>query len=394
MQKTLISFCILLLNFVPLYSQSQLFSLSANTSARAAGMGGAYTAVADDPSAIIWNAANMSYITSTEISISTQVGDIKYEVDRFPAEEIQQWESDAVAKFNIKYFAIILPVAEGGLNTKIGIAFNYYPILTSESTERIQTNDLQTLVTNTSYSGGIYSISSALSINIFSDLAIGAVFNFYGGEERSSVRKSLDSITFARFETLIQYSGTSLGFAAVWNFGESFFTGLSLELPHTLRRGSRLQTDVFFPFAFNFGAAYKLDSKLILSFDYFQQPLSKITITDNQSRYNYQDFDLNSVRFGLEYSILFSSVQLPIRVGYYTKQTFLENLNGNQIIEDVFTFGLGFYIGGVRLNTALEWLPFREDFAVYEAGGGRRFNNISVNGASYRFTFDMILAIK
>ena len=112
--------------------QAQTFNLNGN-GARAAGMGYAFTAIADDATAISWNSAGLTQLYSMEASLvgglgfgslSTDYSEIEYNYERG-------------SKFQINFASFVVPFTAGGYNIVGGVAYRRIYDFTEKRTTKL-----------------------------------------------------------------------------------------------------------------------------------------------------------------------------------------------------------------------------------------------------------------
>ena len=125
MYKKLMFFCMMLviLSFQVVCGQvlERGFSLNGN-GARAAGMGYAFTGLADDATAISWNAAGLTQLQSPEASIITRFGFGAYSID-IPDVDV---DIETSSKFQLNFASIVFPFSVSEKNVVGGIAFRRF----------------------------------------------------------------------------------------------------------------------------------------------------------------------------------------------------------------------------------------------------------------------------
>jgi UDP-N-acetylmuramyl pentapeptide phosphotransferase/UDP-N-acetylglucosamine-1-phosphate transferase len=98
------------------------FNLAGN-GARAAGMGYAFTGLADDATAISWNAAGLTQLQNMEASVVARLGFGSASYDYPAGIGIDQWDVETQSKFQFNFASFVVPFAAGSRNIVAGVAY-------------------------------------------------------------------------------------------------------------------------------------------------------------------------------------------------------------------------------------------------------------------------------
>ncbi|MGD9899535.1 MAG: OmpP1/FadL family transporter [Calditrichaceae bacterium] len=349
-----------------------LFSFSANASefnftgngARAAGMGYAFTGVADDATAISWNSAGLTQLYSMEASVIGRLGFGTYtytDLDNAP-------DITESSKFQLNFLSIVMPFNVANYKVVGGIAFrNIYDFNSEltfdfEGTEYIFANE-----------GGINAITPSVAVQINEMFSVGAALNIYTGSEdyyeEIDGEKTYESAT-------TDYSGTSIDIGILVKPSSKFSIGANLNLPNTITSDTDgYEYDIDVPFFYSIGLGYRATDNLLLALDFHSRNWSNSDLFADSE----VDVDLNSLHFGIEYLAQSGSSVIPLRLGFHTNPLFEWDKNGDQVVNPVITLGAGIIMNKFILDAAFEYEP-----ASYEFEDS--FDTYTVEQNSFRFT--------
>jgi long-subunit fatty acid transport protein len=316
--------------------------------ARAAGMGYAFTGIADDASAISWNSAGLTQLYSMEATIVGRLsaGNVDYDFG-----EDYGWDITTAANFQINFASFVIPFSVGKFNVVGGIA--YRTIYDFNKTINFDFGDGNS--TENKHVGSIRAITPALAIQLAKSLSLGVAYNFYGGKYQHSNDGTLDDYTDSKF------SGSSLDLGILFKPSDKFSVGANMNFPYTSTRsyemeGHELETKV--PFFWNIGAAYKVSDQFTLSFDYQARDWR------NSEDFEEEDYNnLSSFHVGMEYLIVTESIVIPLRGGYYTRPLGFKDYQDELVQDNVFTLGAGLMIGSVVFDASFEFEPMAYDLS-------------------------------
>ncbi len=372
-KKVLVTGILIYLMFTTLHGQESMADPLNLISARAAGVGKAYTALVNDATAIYWNPAAMSTLQDGQAGLVVRYTNSSFSISDTPQPPIKSWEIDTESLTDISFIGLAFPFSDGKDNTHIGIAVRKFVAVPPEQTEKIRTVDDETFGWQYQNSGSIYVFSAAVSVNIFEELSLGGAFNFFSGDEE--IRFS-NLTTTSEKEILLknkqQYSRTSFHAGILYKYNPQWIFGMNLQLPHVLDRQQNVETDgnfevnntqIFFPLFLNIATAYTVNNNLTVTVDYFYRPWQKVDVKDGSSRYAFSQYSLNAFHLGTEYLPDPGLSPFALRLGYYYNPTVYKNNAGEQISHHVITTGIGWNKGGLSLNLGFEWIPFK-----YETG--------------------------
>lgn len=382
---------------------------------RAQAMGGAYVAIANDPSAVFWNPAGITQFEEKNLGL--------YFADIIPSGSYKFDLAGVDANFSKHYpdglFAFYVPIGE---NLAAGLAV-YTP---SGLGTNWNGKDFVTLAGGKELEWmskiGMVTISPVVAYKVSDALSIGVALNAnYGMME---LKTSANSAQYAEDSKGWGY-GMTIGLLAKpsenFSMGLSFKTAskvslsgdvtmeamayysqlLGINIPTT----SSFTRDITWPTWIAGGIAFKPVENLIISADvqWTQWSKEKVIVSDykdnmwrlifSQTPDKEEEMVLNwkdttQLRFGAEYII---SDMLAIRAGYYydpspapdeTMNVLLPSFNFN-----VITFGIGIKRESYNLDIGVEYLIGKERNVAQTADNMPGTYNMSIITPSVSFTY-------
>jgi long-chain fatty acid transport protein len=362
---------------------AQSFTLNGN-GARAAGMGYAFVGVADDATAISWNAAGLAQLYSMEASaigrfsfggLTTDFQSLDYEIDRS-------------SSFKLNFASFVIPFSAGDYNIVGGVAYRNIYDFTQVNENKVTFEDGSSFDWTDDEDGGVNAITPALAIQLSDILSFGAAVNILMGDYTN---KYSDSDGF-NSETNVDYSGLNVDLSTLIKPTPQFSIGANFSLPHTLTFEGKDDEDTWtterkVPLFFSIGAAIRATDNFTIAADYRNRPWSNSEVekyTENGFDYEnpndlFDEFpDANSFHVGLEYLIETGKNFVPVRLGFYTlPTTSREPINPDipdqkpedteQISYNAITAGLGIVMQTVIIDASYEYI-FGTYTGFYEDG--------------------------
>jgi long-chain fatty acid transport protein len=347
---------------------AQSFTLN-GSGARAAGMGNAFVGVADDATAISWNAAGLTQLYSMEASAIGRFsfGSLK------PDYQTANWDVDRSSSLKLNFASFVIPFSAGDYNIVGGVAYRNIYDFTQKNDYTLVDADYK--VTEDE-KGGINAVTPALAIQLSDIISIGVAVNILMGDYTYNYSNSGGNES----KTTVDYSGLNVDLSTLIRPTPQFAVGASFNLPHTVTFDAKDEFDTWkterkVPLFFSVGAALRATDNLTFAVDYRNRPWSKSEVekyTENgvewedPNQYFDQYPDANSIHFGLEYLIDTGKNFIPVRLGYYTLPTIdreaqsdQQSLNGvkpDQIMYNVITAGLGLVMNRIILDASYEYV--------------------------------------
>jgi len=349
--------------------------------ARAAGMGYAFTAMADDATAISWNAAGLTQLSSPEASVVARLGFGSLDPDYSDID----LNVETGSKFQLNFASIVVPFSAGNINIVGGVAYRRVYDFTSDFT--ITASDADFEIKNEN-SGGVDAITPAIGVQINEMISVGAAFNIFVGSTDYMYEANFGGLT-SEDEYSEEYSGTAIDLGVLVKPSPQFSIGANLSLPHTVKITEKMEGfddfeyDLEPPFSFSIGAAFRASDQVTIAADYRSRPWSNLKIDGEEFDSDNQPEDANSIHVGLEYLAQAGNSVLPIRVGFFTLPTPDVDYKGDQISYNGLTAGIGVIMGNIILDGSFEWV-----FGSYV--GDENFidgSDVDYNINDFRITF-------
>ncbi len=384
---TLVIVSILALTQLTVAQSTFNFQLNGN-GARAAGMGYAFTGLADDASAISWNPAGLSQLYQMEASIIGRLGFGSASIEGFDASIIDSWDVDVSSSFQLNFASFIVPFAVGDFNVVGGVAYRRMFDFTGELTQMVSgpglIGDIE-FYDNTE--GAINAISPALGVQVHDMISIGTTVNIMTGTEDGNGDLKVDGVVdpTSEYDYSRDYSGVAVDVGLLLKPNEKFSIGATFNLPHTRTvEGDGFEFDIDVPMFFTVGAAFRASDQFLLSFDYRNRPVSGLEVEGIDPELE----DMNSIHAGLEFLMESGDTYIPIRLGFYTDPWQRLDANDDQVVSNVFTAGIGFSLGNLILDGAFEWaMTSFEEQDLVSLGN----ETVDFSSDEFRFTIGAVL---
>ena len=353
------------------FAQGDAFNFSGN-GARSAGMGYAFTGVADDATAISWNSAGMTQLYSPEASVVGRVSFNSGELKNFENKLIDGVIYDAYdieygSNFQLNFASIIFPFEISGNKVVGGVSFrNQYDFfLDRMDTYKISGFEYEA---EDVVEGGINTISPSVAVEINEILSIGAAVNILtGSEEGEGFDDGIANSEYSSDDYSFDYSGVAFDIGILVKPSNMFSIGANLNLPHTLTLDGTFpvfnpvtreflgsfdgEFDLDVPFFFSVGAAVHATDNFLLAFDYQSRNWSNAELDGEE----FFTEDLNSIHVGLEYLLQSGTAIIPLRAGFYTNPLFILDNDGDQVSTNVITLGTGLVLGNIIVDASYEF---------------------------------------
>ncbi len=366
--------------------------------ARAAGMGGAFTAVADDATAASFNPAGLAQLVVPEASVVFDHLDLQDQYLDFvvldPVEAPLPL-SDSEAQFDrnsLNFLSFSLPFAVGDrrwaaqFSTQKAVDLTYHGdrLFSEIDSEGNPVVDIQQV---TDQSGGIRIYSGSLAISATRRMLIGVAINHWKGDWDSS---SFTSETIVEDPEDVEFlSFTQTNALSAWNFdlgmllqykyanvGIRYRSGFSADYTLKVRVDTNIEdpliplpdttTELEWPSTLNLGLALKPSDKVTLAADFGRTDWSKMLFNAGVQTGKVNFFDLEPQvstrvspaydwRVGAEYLFFHRSVIIPVRGGwFYEPQPGIDAVTGKRFVNKGYTAGVGVKIGSVAVDFAYQ----------------------------------------
>jgi len=306
---------LLFLGLMHLSAQMVNFNLS-GAGARAMGMGGAFIGVADDATAIAWNPAGLIQLERPEISLVTRFIADGYEEDWYGDKYEENQEH-----FVLNFLSAALPVNIGKSSMVAAFALQrQIDLYTSGTGYDYYNNELKF-----EGEGGVDTFTLAGGFKFTPWLYTGLAANIWMGsyEYKENYR--------ADYKYTEDYSGFNLVTGVMIDLN-----GLDNPIPVKLGTVFRTPFDLEMEMKDDFGKETgTFEMPAMIGFGLAIQPGELFTISADYELRNYTEaglpYDINQFRTGIEALFPTDFAVIPVRAGFFTHPTFMDNEDGDQL---------------------------------------------------------------
>lgn len=368
--------------------------------ARAAAMGRAYTALANDANALDWNPAGLAFFhkSSAIVASSFDFGKINIIPPSTLVNSKKKYQGREDGSFNLNYIGFTFPMQAQTLEITSSIVIrnitdlNEHPVWTTIDDAKDTQWDIKE-----DRSGGVFALATGVGVKVLNNVSLGTTLNFLTGNhdyKNTDVLKTSDSNLEDWYEWKNKFSGLSVDFGFIWNISKVVTVGSRLTFPYTINYArieysnsntepqggnaqAKFDAHVKKPLHAAYGLALNLSPDLTFSFDYVYRPWKKITSfvrKKEEGTFTTEDWSFanaNAFRMGIEFIANSGSTKIPFRLGFFTspEQVFEFNATkpeqkGNQVISHYLTGGFGFGNENVVFNLAIDYkiMQYKMDY--------------------------------
>lgn len=371
--------------------------------ARAAGMGGAFTAVADDATAASFNPAGLAQLVVPEASVVFDHISLKDKYRNFfefdPVEPPLPL-TDSVAQFNgndLNFLSFTVPFQMGRrrwaaqFSTQEAVDLTYHGDRQFSELDSLR-NPMADIRQKSDQSGGIRVYSGSLAIAATQRMLLGITVNRWKGNwtfvglnsdtpvddpagAEFLIYKQTNSMSGWNYDLGIllhyKYANAGIryrsGFSADYSLKAQLDTNIVPECPpFCLQPPLNIKTKLDWPSTLNIGVALKPSDRLTIAADYGRTDWSKMLFNIPGETEQINFFDLQPPkstlvstardwRIGAEYLFFFRSAVLPVRAGWiYEPQPGVDVGTGKRIVSKGFSAGTGIKIGWFAADFAYQ----------------------------------------
>ena len=365
-----VSIILLCVTLIASFSSAQTGWVVNGAGTRAAGMGYAFTGLADDASAVTWNPAGIAQLARPEISAGFRTIFTSVNIDFPPEYGIQGYTYDGTPTFEVNFASVIYPFKIQTHNVALGVSYrklyafgenfkeNYIELSTDYPPVETRHDNEYTA------SGGVGAYAGTIGVQVTNFLMLGGTVNII--KSSATTKQKGVSTTTVNFDYSYDYdySGTTFDLGVLVK-KDWFSGGVDVNLPQSITVDSKFRpqmagyTDfdttytIDLPTQWGFGIAVRPIDQLTLAADYRIRPLSDAKINGKADSAFFAD--ANSFHVGAEYLIKLKDSYLPVRAGYYTQPLEYKDANNSQVIRNIVTAGVGFIVGPLSFDGSVEW---------------------------------------
>ncbi len=347
-RKIILSSAVLLAVIMASGASAQMIGLDwipTGSGARALGMGGAFTAIADDATAAWWNPAGLAQLERPEVSIVGQHRSSEGSV-------VKQGETYTGTKDTtaINFASFVMPFGGSSQGARKAVSISYGTFMDFDQYRKAPSGNYRE--NDGSFNNAALTFATELSPRL--SVGIGANYIF-GTMDENDVGPS------NYFREHLKAMGYNIAAGILWR-AENWNLGFMARSKTRLRMDSSGEDsgtgpfhDIWilrYPIILSGGVAYKPTENFTLSLDLQYLNLSEVNLGDGNS------VDIYQPRIGIEYLIITKGENvIPIRLGAYSNPNGARDFATGSKVE-----GLGYTAG-----TGLVFKDFQVDFAYVHA---------------------------
>ncbi len=351
--------------------------------ARAAGMGGAFTAVADDATAASFNPAGLAHLVTPEVSavfdFGTHTDDYTnfFSYDQVPVLPLSD-SSITFSKTGFNFASATLPFRLFEKRWAVQLSTQRLIDFTYSGDRQFTENSpdgavLFRLDQKSEQSGEIRLYSASMALQLTERTLLGVTVNRWDGSwDFASYNSEVANVPGAEMEyftyaqenklkglnvdlgLLLQYEHFSLGVRYRTPFDADYHFSASLEtnIPSSLEPLPETDTKLHWPATLNVGLAIRPSDRFQLAFDWGRTDWSEM-VFDTKTSGHVNFFDLRPVEstgaavandwhLGAEYLFFSGQTVLPVRFGWFSEpEPSSDPATGDRLIQRGFTAGFG-----------------------------------------------------
>lgn len=210
--------------------------------ARARAMGGAFTGVADDASALTWNPAGLVQVDKIQASISGVYLPLQLETkltyatnpsrnidSKFSDDKVKPSFASFASPIRIKGHPFMASITYNSMQNQINVEYNAADTTFYAQAQQTTFFGNATKESRRTNTGGLDAISLGFGTGLYGDLAIGGAVNIYTGSTESTHRADFTKvlpITGSQISDSIQFHSASTVFDKADSRGFNFTTSL------------------------------------------------------------------------------------------------------------------------------------------------------------------------
>lgn len=326
--------------------------------ARALGMGGAFTAIADDATAAWWNPAGLAQLERPEVSIVGQQRKSKGGVFNSSSDELYSGSKDTTS---LNFGSVVLPLGGSSQGARKAVSISYGTFMDFDQYRESPAGNYRD--NEGSFDNAALTFATELSTSL--SVGIGANYIF-GAMDETDIEDTY------YFRQHLKVSGYNIAAGILWKT-ENWNMGFMARSKTRLRMdasGERSDSDSFhdimifrYPIILSAGVAYRPAENFTLSLDLQFLNLSDVNLGDGNN------VDIYQPRIGIEYLIITKGQSvIPIRLGAYSNPNGKRDfVTGSKVQGVGYTAGTGLVFQDFQLDLA--YVHATTDEYVKDSGG-------------------------
>lgn len=363
---------------------------------RAAAMGRAFVAIADDATALAWNPAGLARVEENRAAIS---GTLNFgNIDpTLPSGTNSDFNFDvkqgSSAGLNYIGFTIPIPLQPREFTVVSSIAMRNICDFGDKVTYKrfnqktnTQTDDLF------ENNGGLFSLSGGLGVAVFDNLQVGGSLNLLSGKcERGYEQYKIDadtSLLIGKETIKNKFSGLLIETGFIWRINPAIAVGSTIQFPHTIHYDQirmidsndderELDAEIFaqIPMRYTIGLSVMMSKTLTFAFDYGRRPWNNVRLNIDDLQQDRYFRDSNSFHMGVEYIAGGEEVQVPLRFGFFNQPEQLFEFDplrtdqrGDQISSHSITGGIGLHFSQIYFDLSMQYRFYQYEDDIFSAG--------------------------
>jgi long-subunit fatty acid transport protein len=375
----------------PVSSQSNATDLiQVGNGARAAGLGNAFTAIADDATAISWNPAGMAQLIMPEASIVVNARAMYSRLDIEDAHLVDQ-RSEVTSAFSpVNFASLVYPIP-----TRFGtgvIGFAYRDVYDWKRSYDFKRNYAQgsyhaEVTDGFARTGGIRAWSIASAYAPSQRLMVGASASFLRGETEALTTFEVTGNTNGNTVQEVRastagYTGTAIELGVLLRPVDFLRVGVRAGLPYDRTSTTRIdekdgvEHTLHVPATMTMGVAVAFDENHRVSFDYKHEPWSQARLTNTATGESqpYVDNDLASLHLGYEGLVHRDSGLQAFRIGGFTRPTVRLDARGERVAGIGGAIGTGWATSAFSFDIAATYVHMDTHARWPQSGASKRFD--------------------
>ncbi len=303
-------------------------------SSRAIAMGGAFTALADDGAAVVWNPAGLTQCNRLGLGSCGDISFSNISVTLPTTLSAQKYRVVSQGTLDLQYAVLTVPVMKNRPKWTFGVALlNMVPLQQRTTTILKNPTASWSDKVEAKRDGEIYALSFGMGLSIIPQLSIGiTAANLFGTQQTDSTITYI-SVNFERLRNAQQtnhFSGNFLRLGILWQPHPQFRLGSCVTLPHELELTHRRYGDpvamidsaklfMIKPVHFTTGLCWVLSKNFLFTFDYHYRPWQQVRLKGENFSIKKRFNNAHSFHMGSEFTYDVTYYRFAWRFGFFMR---------------------------------------------------------------------------